>query len=120
MTSTAEAPARAAGLAEPDERGRLHINRVVLRKIAEHAADVDASSAREGKKHTAGAEISGPDDGLRVRLSVALRYPASVREAVSSIRTRVNQDLAGFGCKVRSIDVTVTALIPAAGPPRVE
>ena len=122
MTATAEAPAdRASELAEPEARGGLHINRAVLRKIAEHAADVDAASAREGRKHAAGAEISGPDDALRVRLKVALRYPAPVRDAAASIRTRVDEDLSRItGCSVRSVDVTVTGLIPAASPPRVE
>ncbi|MFC7344300.1 hypothetical protein [Saccharopolyspora griseoalba] len=122
MTTTAEAPVeRASGLAEPEERGELHVNRAVLRKIAAHAADVDAGCARERRKHASTAEISGPEDALRVRLNVALRYPAPVRDAAASIRTRVEQDLARIaGCAVRSVDVNVTGLIPAAPAPRVE
>jgi uncharacterized alkaline shock family protein YloU len=122
MTTTADAPAeQASGLSEPEERGGLHINRAVLRKIAAHAADVDAASARDGRKQTASAEISGPDDALRVQLNVALRYPSPVRDAASSIRARVDQDLTQLGgCAVRSVDVNVTGLIPAAPAPRVE
>ena len=93
----------------------------MLRKIAAHAADVDPGSARSGRKHTAGAEVSGPDDALRVRLTVALRYPNPVRDIVASMRERVSAELSRIaGCRVRSVDVTVSALVPPAAPPRVE
>ncbi|MDI2031505.1 hypothetical protein QFW96_22950 [Saccharopolyspora sp. TS4A08] len=121
MTATATSPEETVPDEDSGERGSLHVNRSVLRKIAAHAADVDPGSARSGRKHTAGAEVSGPDDALRVRLTVALRYPNPVRDSVASMRERVGTELARIaGCRVRSVDVTVSALVPPAAPPRVE
>lgn len=121
MTATAAMPEEAVSGEEGEERGSLHINRSVLRKIAAHAADVDPGSARSGRKHTAGAEVSGPDDALRIRLTVALRYPTPVRDTVASMRERVGAELSRIaGCRVRSVDVTVSALVPPAASPRVE
>lgn len=121
MTATATRPEDAVPSTEVEERGSLHVSRSVLRKIAAHAADVDPGSARSGRKHTAGAEISGPDDALRVRLTVALRYPNPVRDTVASMRERVGAELSRIAdCQVRSVDVTVSALVPPDAPPRVE
>jgi uncharacterized alkaline shock family protein YloU len=121
MTAAATKPEESTSDEALEERGDLHINRSVLRKIAEHAADVDPGSARSGRKHAAGAEISGPDDALRVRLTVALRYPNPVRDTVASMRERVEAELSRIaGCTVRSIDVTVSGLVPPAAAPRVE
>lgn len=121
MTATATEPAESATGEDSEERGTLHVNRTVLRKIAQHAADVDPGSVRSGRKHASDAEISGPDDALRVRLSVALSYPAPVRDTVASVRERVGAELSRIaGCQVRSVDVTVSALVPPAAAPRVE
>lgn len=115
--------------ADPGERGRLQISRTVLRKIAEYAADQDPGSARTRRRlagvglgeHGATAQVSGPDDALRVRLDVALRYPVPVRETVASMRERVGAELRRIAdCRVRAVDVTVSALIPAGAAPRVE
>ncbi|GAA4614340.1 Asp23/Gls24 family envelope stress response protein [Saccharopolyspora hordei] len=118
-----------AGRADPADRGRLHVSRTVLRKIAEHTADQDPGCAPTRRRiaglglgaHGASAHVSGPDDALRVRLDVALRYPAPIREAVAALRTRVGEELSRLAdCEVRSVDVTVSALVPADTPPRVE
>jgi uncharacterized alkaline shock family protein YloU len=118
-----------AGRDDPGERGRLQIGRTVLRKIAEHAADQDPGSARIRRRvagvglgeHGASAQLSGPDDALRVRLDLALRYPAPVRETVASVRKRIDEELRRIAdYQVRAIDVTVSALIPADTPVRVE
>ncbi|MEV0697541.1 Asp23/Gls24 family envelope stress response protein [Saccharopolyspora sp. NPDC050389] len=120
---TAEEPDRGD---DPAERGRLHISRTVLRKIAEHTADQDPGSARRrhrlgGGQHGATAQVFGPDDALRIRLDVALRYPAPVRETVASMRERVGTELQRLTeFRVRTVDVTVSALVPADVPPRVE
>ncbi|MER7016291.1 hypothetical protein ABT324_33085, partial [Saccharopolyspora sp. NPDC000359] len=94
--------AETAERADPGDRGRLHISRSVLRKIAEHTADQDPGCARMRRRitglglgqHGASAQVSGPDDALRVRLDVALRYPAPVRDAVAALRTRIGVELA--------------------------
>lgn len=128
MTAGTAADPREEQRAEADERGRLEISRTVLRKIAEHAADQDPDSARVRRRiagmglgeQGASARLSGPDRALRIRLDVALRYPAPVRRTVESVRERVRDDLLRLaGCEVRSIDVTVSALVPAHEAPRV-
>lgn len=115
--------------ADPADRGRLQISRSVLRKIAEHTANQDPGCARTRRRiaglglgeHGASAQVSGPDDALRVRLDVALRYPAPVRDAVAALRTRIGEELARLtDCEVRTVDVTVSALVAADAPPRVE
>lgn len=131
MTATSEqAAAENTGPGgDPADRGRLHIGRTVVRKIAEHAADQDPGSARPRRRlagvelgrHGATAHVSGPDDALRIRLEVALRYPAPVRGTVASMRERVGSELQRItGFRVRTVDVTVSALVPADAPPRVE
>ncbi|TDC95072.1 Asp23/Gls24 family envelope stress response protein [Saccharopolyspora aridisoli] len=121
MTAAATKPEETTSDKALEQRGNLHINRSVLRKIAEHTADADPGSARSGRKNGADAEISGPDDALRVRLTVALRYPNPVRETVASIRERVGDELSRIaGCEVRSVDVTVSGLVPPTAAPRVE
>ncbi|RRO14789.1 Asp23/Gls24 family envelope stress response protein [Saccharopolyspora rhizosphaerae] len=121
MTAVATKPEDPVFSVEAEQRGSLEVQPAVLRKIAAHAADVDPGSARSGRKHAASAEVSGPDDALRVRLTVAVRYPDPVRDTVASMRERVSAELQRIaGCRVRSIDVTVSALVPPAEPPRVE
>ncbi|GAA0541285.1 hypothetical protein GCM10011581_37310 [Saccharopolyspora subtropica] len=125
MTAVSEAVEN-AGRTDPAERGRLQISRVVLRKIAEHAADETPGAVRARRRmgrggQGASAQLSGPDDELRVRLDVALRYPQPVRDAVAAMRQRVGDELRRLAdCRVSSIDVTVSALVPAQAPPRVE
>ncbi|MBB5156352.1 Asp23/Gls24 family envelope stress response protein [Saccharopolyspora phatthalungensis] len=131
MTATAErAAAEDTGdRGDPGERGRLHISRSVLRKIAEYAADQAPGCARTRRRlagvglreHGAVAHVSGPDDALRVRLDVALRYPTPVCETVASMRDRVGGELRRIADRqVRTVEVTVSALVPAEAPPRVE
>ena len=114
---------------EPEERGRLDVDRSVLRKIAEHAADLVPESRRVRRRiagvglgqHGANARLSGPDAELRVSLDLALRYPSPVRETVQTVRQRVGDELGRIaGCTVRSVDVTVSALVPDSSPARVE
>ena len=116
-------------LPEPAERGGLAIGRLVLRKIAEHAADEVAGGARVRRRvagvglgeHGASAQVSGPDDELRVRLDVVLHYPAPVRRTVAVMRERVGAELDRIAdCQVRTVDVTVSAMVPASAPRRVE
>ncbi|SDP54789.1 Uncharacterized conserved protein YloU, alkaline shock protein (Asp23) family [Actinopolyspora xinjiangensis] len=127
-TSTTTPPARGS-VAEPAERGGLRIDRSVLRRIAEHAADAEPDCVRVRRRvaglgmgeHGATARVAGPDKQLRIRLDLALRYPAPISVAVGSIRERVRTDLERMAdCRVSSVDVTVTALVPHPRAPRVE
>ncbi|GAA2800893.1 Asp23/Gls24 family envelope stress response protein [Saccharopolyspora taberi] len=123
-----QADANGGRLPDPAERGGLDISRVVLRKIAEHAADEVAAGARVRRRiagvglgeHGASAQLSGPDQELRVRLEVVLHYPSPVRTTVREMRERVGSELDRLaGCQVRTVDVTVAAMVPAARPRRV-
>lgn len=113
----------------PEDRGRLDIDRSVLRKVAEHAADLVPNSRRVRRRiagvglgeHGANARLSGPDAELRVSLDLALRYPSPVRETVRTVRERVESDLERLtGCTVRSVDVTISAMVSDDAPARVE
>lgn len=111
------------------DRGRLTIERTALRRIAEHAAGQVRGCARTDRRvagvrvgdQGASARLAGPDRELRVRLEVAMRYPSPVHEAVRSMREAVTEELERqAGCRVRSVEVTVSALVPAPETPRVE
>jgi len=115
--------------ADGADRGRLSIDRAALRRIAEHAADLVSGSVRVDRRvagvrvgqQGANAQLAGPERELRVRLDVALRYPSPVPEAVRRMRESVSAELERqAGCRVRSVEVTVSALVPAEQPPRVE
>lgn len=124
-----ETGADVATASEPEGRGRLVIDRAVLRKIVEHVADAEPDSVRVRRRvagvgageHGASARVSGPDRELRVRLDVALRYPAPVAEAVTAMRERIREELhRAAGCHARSIDVTVSKLLAERPASRVE
>lgn len=115
--------------AEQAERGRLSIDRAVLRKITEHAADGVPGIIRVRRRiagvgfgeHGASARLSGAEKELHIRLDLALRYPAPAGETVRLVRERVHAELSRIaGCHVRSIDVTISALVPDAPAARVE
>jgi uncharacterized alkaline shock family protein YloU len=116
--------------AEPDERGRLDIQPVVLRKIVEHAAD-GVSGTLRSERRLAGIDVGesgasarvtvgpGQPAPVDVRLELTLRYPAPVRGVVEAVRAAVADDLARLaGHRMRTLAVTVTALRDAAGPIR--
>ncbi len=104
----------------PGERGRLTIDPVVLRKIAEHTADLTpgtvptprtAAGVELGRAGaTAKAIVIGQQVELRVEL--ALRYPDPVRPTVDRLRGRISDEIRRItGYQVRSLAVTVTALL---------
>ncbi|GAB2681949.1 hypothetical protein GCM10027271_49090 [Saccharopolyspora gloriosae] len=111
------------------DRGELTIDRSVLRKIAEHAAD-GASGTTRAPRRIAGvgvgtqgssARLTGPDRELQVRLDLAVSYPAPVRETVRAVRERVRDELDRLaGCRVASVEVVVSALVSAPKRDRVE
>ncbi|MDI2028871.1 hypothetical protein QFW96_09625 [Saccharopolyspora sp. TS4A08] len=96
----------------PEERGSLRIDRGVLRKIVEHAAArvPGTERTRRGPRAT----LSGPDAELRIRLDLAVGYPAPVRETVRAVRGAVRDELTRLaGAGVLNVEVTVSALVPA-------
>lgn len=129
MTETVHETTARHRLPEPDDRGRLDIDRAVLRKIVEHAADLVSGNVRVRRRiagvglgeHGASARLTGPDRQLHVRLDLALRYPSPVGHTAHAVRERVREELGRIAaCRVQSIEITVSALVPDARPPRVE
>jgi uncharacterized alkaline shock family protein YloU len=114
--------------APADERGRLVIDHAVVRKIAQRAADEVPGTARARRRlagvqlgtQGASARVTGNGDEVDLVLDLALRYPAAVREVVDQVRTHVTDEIRRITAyRVRSLAVTVSALLPAIGP-RVE
>lgn len=111
-----------ASMSARDEQGQLTINRTVLRKIIEHAADSEQDVVH-AQRRVAGAglgeqgpnaRVLGPDQALRIQLQIAVRYPAPIAATVRATRNRIRDDLDRLAdCHVRSLDVTVAALVPA-------
>lgn len=111
----------ASGAASVEDRGRLDINDVVVRKVAEHAADLTPGTARTTRKvagvgvgeRGASARITTRNGQVDVRLDVALHYPAAIRDTVRALREQVDTEVERVtGYRVRSVNVTVTALVP--------
>ncbi|MEU0537175.1 hypothetical protein [Amycolatopsis tolypomycina] len=103
-------------LAEPAERGTLTIGHAVVRKVAQHAAGQVAGTAREGKKAPK-AKVGGQDNDVDLALDLALHYPAAVRAVVGDVRARVAEEVEDItGYRVRSLAVTVSALVPDSAP----
>lgn len=110
-------------LAEPGERGTLTIGHAVVRKVAQHAADQVPGTTRAERKlggtHGASARVGGHDNDVDLALDLALRYPAPVRAVVGDVRARVVEEVERITAyRVRTLAVTVSALLPDA-PPRV-
>ena len=143
-TPTADADSTAAGsdtlpdtgqhrlpdkvLSAPEERGALEVHQTVVRKVAEHAAD-DTPGTLPTRRTVAGVGVGqqgasakvGGGGEVDIRLEVALRYPAPVRETVAELRRRVTDEVRHItGYHVHSVDVTVAALLPESTRPRVE
>ncbi|MDQ4009939.1 MAG: Asp23/Gls24 family envelope stress response protein [Actinomycetota bacterium] len=106
---------------DPDERGRTRIDPSVLRKIAEHTADLTPGTLRARRTvagvglgsagATAKAIVTGQQVDLRVEL--ALRYPGPVRSTVEQLRRKISDEIGRItGYQVRSVAVTVTGLLP--------
>lgn len=104
----------------PDGQGQLTINRTVLRKIVEHTADSEPDIVRMPRRiagagigeHGSSARVLGPDQALRIRLEIAVRFPAPIATTVRSARANIREELERVAdCQVRSMDVTVSALV---------
>lgn len=124
MTQLSERPA----LRPVDDRGTLRVDRSVVRKIAERAADDTPGTTAMARKvvgvevgtHGSKVEVDGDGHRVRLKVDVALHYPASVRTVVEDVRERVIAEVERLtGYHVRGVDVTVSALRPKIRP-RVE
>lgn len=101
------------------ERGSLEIDRGVLRKIVEHAASGIAGVARTRRGPS--AKLSGPAEELRILLDLPISYPDPVRETARAVREAVSEELERLAdAGVLNVEVTVSALVPAARRNRVE
>jgi uncharacterized alkaline shock family protein YloU len=121
-------PVPATTRAPAEERGRLSIDHTVVRKIAQYAADEIPGTTRARRRMAgvevgsqgASARVSGNGDEVDLAIDLALHYPATVRDVVDRVRGHVTEEVRRLTAyRVRSIDVTVSALLPDIGP-RVE
>ena len=112
-------------LAEPEERGTLSIAHAVVRKVAQHAADqVPGTVLAEHRvaglttgRPGAGVKVGGQDNDVDLALDLALRYPGPVRSVTGDVRAKVTEEVERITAyHVRSIAVTVSALLPDARP----
>jgi len=109
-------------------RGTLEIHPNVVRKVTERIADETPGTLRAPRtiagigagEHGASAKVDGIGGDVDIALDVAMRYPSSVRELADDLRRRVVDEVQRItGYRVRSIRVTVSALLPESRP-RVE
>jgi uncharacterized alkaline shock family protein YloU len=107
--------------ASAEERGQLDIADVVVRKVAEYAADLTPGTARTTRRvagvgvgeRGASARVTVAGGQVDLRLDVALHYPADLRDTVRAVRERVDSEMERVtGLRLRSVDVTVSALLP--------
>jgi uncharacterized alkaline shock family protein YloU len=106
---------------DPGERGRLRIDTSVLRKIAEHAADLIPGTLPAPRTVAgvgfgnigASAKVTVIGQRVDLRVELALRYPDPVRSTVDQLRSKISDEIRRItDYDVRSIAVTVTALLP--------
>lgn len=113
----------AAVLSDPTERGRLRIAPLVLRRIAEHTATNTPGTTgrqRRGGSRQVTARVRANGSEVALDLDVALVYPRPIGEIVRELRRRVSAEIGRLtGYRVRTVQVTVSALLPAVRP-RVE
>lgn len=114
--------------ASPQDRGTLEVAPTVVRKVAERAADLTPGTlpaprrvAGLGAGHQgARARVDSEGSTVDVALELALRYPAPVRDLCETVRNRVSGEVHRItGYRVRSVRITVCALLPETHP-RVE
>jgi uncharacterized alkaline shock family protein YloU len=112
-----------------EDRGSLEVHPTVVRKVAERAADSTPGAVKAPRKiagigageQGASAKIGGFGGEVDVTLDVALHYPSPVRELTDDMRRRVTDEVHRItGYRVRSVRITVSALLPKSRPSRVE
>ena len=111
----------AAGRSEPGGRGQLHIADQVVERVATIAAGEvpgvrTTGSGLEGvvgrQYPKAKAEVAGGH--ARVRLDIAVTWPAPLGRTAASVRQHVREQLESLvGLSVDGVDVTVATVSPA-------
>ncbi|MGW5054512.1 Asp23/Gls24 family envelope stress response protein [Actinokineospora sp. NPDC004072] len=105
----------------PEDRGTLTIAPSVVRQVAERAADSAPGTARTARalgmgSHGASAVVDGEGPRVRLRVELALRYPAELRSVAAGVRARVAEEVERItGYQVRRVDLVVTGLVPPTG-----
>jgi uncharacterized alkaline shock family protein YloU len=121
-------------LGDPAERGSLTVADRVVARVAGHAVTL-VEGASAAPRRVLGVSVGGsrPDreaavdarvDGstATVEATVAIAWPASIREVTTRLRKRVRDDVARFtGVRVAHIDLDVVSMTaPSARPRRVQ
>jgi uncharacterized alkaline shock family protein YloU len=133
-TTRPDAPVRVASAARPDvfNRGTTTIADGVVAKIASQAAiEVESASAsrrtvlgvpRSLSRRRPAASVAVDGRLARIRLNVAIDYPAPIRAITRQVRTQVVEQVRSMtGIDVKEVDITVTALLQETStPPRVQ
>lgn len=118
-------PSTSPALPPPEQRGRLQVDQSVVRKVAEHAANQVPGTVRASRRiagvglgeRGASVRVSGSGSEVELSIDLALRYPSSVREIVADLRGQVSTAVTtSTGYRVRTVDVTVSALLPELVP----
>ncbi|UVS78022.1 Asp23/Gls24 family envelope stress response protein [Actinokineospora sp. UTMC 2448] len=105
----------------PEDRGTLTIAPSVVRRVAERAADSTPGAARTAGtlgmgRHGAAADVDGDGPQVRLRVELALRYPAELRSVAAAVRARVADEVERVtGYQVRRVEVVVTGLVAPTG-----
>lgn len=108
-----------------EERGTLEVHPSVVRKVAERVADLTPGTLRaprriagiEAGEQGASAKVDGAGGDVEIALDVALQYPSPVHELAEQLRHRVTDEVHRItGYRVRSVRVTVSALLPDTRP----
>lgn len=118
MAADVSDPTTGSAVTDAAERGTLTIAPVVVRRVAERAADSTPGTARTARalglgQQGAAAEVDGDGPGVDVRLELAFAYPAAVRAVADAVRAKVTEDVERItGYRVRGVSVVVTGLVP--------
>ncbi|MGH3621950.1 MAG: Asp23/Gls24 family envelope stress response protein [Sciscionella sp.] len=126
-TETAPAPSAPddPGLPAPERRGRLEVDQSVVRKVAEHTANLVPGTVKATRKvagvgigeRGATVRVNGSGDQVELSLDVALKYPSAIRTIVADVRAQVCEQVSKTtGYRVQVVDVTVSALLPESFP----
>lgn len=134
MTATSQQPGGAPATESPpsrgrhaselpsaDDRGGLEVAALVVRKVAERAADLTPGTLPSPhrlvgtRRRGAQAKIDGEGSTVTVALQLALRYPSPIRELSEAVRKHVSDEVQRItGYRVAGVRITVSALLPEA------
>lgn len=112
-------------LPPPERRGRLEIDQSVVRKVAEHTADLVPGTVKATRRlvgvevgeRGATVRVSGSGNQVELSVDLALKYPSAIREIVADVRTQISEQVGKTtGYRVQAVDVTVSALLPETQP----